>query len=102
MGEANTALRGKEAECNKLTEEQDRLVAQLVEQARVGTVTGLVGAAGGLGGYFPPLVMGAVHQTTNTYTLGFVLLAVVALGASVYTAVAFRERKDAPTARGTV
>ena len=78
------------------------LVAQLVEQARVGTVTGLVGAAGGLGGYFPPLVMGAVHQTTNTYTLGFVLLAVVALGAAVYTAVAFRERKDAPTARGTV
>ena len=32
LGEANTALRGKEAECSKLTEERDRLVAQLAEQ----------------------------------------------------------------------
>ena len=77
------------------------LVAQLVEPARVGTVTGLVGAAGGLGGYFPPLVMGVVYQTTDAYTFGFVLLAVVALGTAVYTAVAFRERKEAPAARST-
>ena len=33
MGEAKTALRGKEAECSKLTEERDHLVAQLAEQA---------------------------------------------------------------------
>ena len=33
LGEANTALRGKEAECGKLAEERDRLVAQLAEQA---------------------------------------------------------------------
>ena len=31
LGEANTALRGKEAECSKLAEEQDRLVTQLAE-----------------------------------------------------------------------
>lgn len=68
------------------------LVAQLVEPARVGTVTGLVGAAGGLGGYFPPLVMGVVFQASGTYTLGFVLLAAVALGTALYTAVAFRDR----------
>lgn len=68
------------------------LVAQLVEPARVGTVTGLVGAAGGLGGYFPPLVMGVVFQASGAYTLGFVLLAAVALGTAVYTAVAFRDR----------
>jgi NNP family nitrate/nitrite transporter-like MFS transporter len=41
---------------------------------RVGSVTGVVGAAGGLGGFFPPLVLGAVG-----YTLGFVLMAAVAL-----------------------
>ena len=41
----------------------------------VGAVTGLVGAAGGLGGFFPPLVCGAVRQTTGHFTLGFVLLA---------------------------
>jgi MFS transporter, NNP family, nitrate/nitrite transporter len=43
-------------------------------------VTGVVGAAGGLGGFFPPLVMGVVHETTGGYFLGFALLAVVAAG----------------------
>ena len=33
LGESNTALRGKEAECSKLAEEPDRLVTQLAEQA---------------------------------------------------------------------
>lgn len=40
----------------------------------VGAVTGLVGAAGGLGGFFPPLLLGAVRQATGTFTLGFALL----------------------------
>jgi NNP family nitrate/nitrite transporter-like MFS transporter len=44
----------------------------------VGTVTGVVGAAGGLGGFFPPLVMALVKSITGTYTIGFVLLAAVA------------------------
>ncbi|MEC3893676.1 MFS transporter [Nocardiopsis sp. LDBS1602] len=66
------------------------LVAKLVEPSRVGTVTGLVGAAGGLGGYFPPLLMGVVYQATGAYTLGFVLLALVALLVALYTTRAFR------------
>ena len=41
----------------------------------VGVVTGVVGAAGGLGGFFPPLVMGLVKTAFGTYTLGFLLLA---------------------------
>lgn len=45
---------------------------------RVGAVTGVVGAAGGLGGFFPPLVMGAVKTATGGYALGFVLLGAVA------------------------
>jgi NNP family nitrate/nitrite transporter-like MFS transporter len=45
----------------------------------VGAVTGVVGAAGGLGGFFPPLVMAAVKSATGGYGLGFVLLAAVAL-----------------------
>jgi len=44
-----------------------------------GTVTGLVGAAGGLGGFFPPLVLGMIRGRTGSYTLGFVLLACFAL-----------------------
>ncbi|MFE0156115.1 nitrate/nitrite transporter [Nonomuraea sp. NPDC059007] len=61
------------------------LVAKLVEASRVGTVTGLVGAAGGLGGYFPPLVMGAVYTATGAYTIGYLLLALTALTALLYT-----------------
>jgi MFS transporter, NNP family, nitrate/nitrite transporter len=45
----------------------------------VGSVTGLVGAAGGLGGFFPPLLLGAVRQVTGAYTLGFVFLGIFAL-----------------------
>jgi NNP family nitrate/nitrite transporter-like MFS transporter len=44
----------------------------------VGTVTGVVGAAGGLGGFFPPLVMAVVKSIWGSYTIGFVLLAAVA------------------------
>lgn len=57
-------------------------VFKLVPQyfpASVGTVTGLVGAAGGLGGFFPPLVVGALRQATGSFSPGFVLLGLFAL-----------------------
>jgi MFS transporter, NNP family, nitrate/nitrite transporter len=50
---------------------------------RVGAVTGVVGAAGGLGGFFPPLVMGIVKSATGGYALGFVLMALVAVACLV-------------------
>ncbi len=43
----------------------------------VGAVTGVVGAAGGLGGFFPPIVMGIVKTYTDSYSLGFALMGVV-------------------------
>ncbi|MGV1047717.1 MAG: MFS transporter [Solirubrobacterales bacterium] len=46
----------------------------------VGAATGIVGAAGGLGGFFPPLVMGVVKDATGEFVLGFVFLVVFALG----------------------
>jgi MFS transporter, NNP family, nitrate/nitrite transporter len=49
----------------------------------VGSVTGLVGAAGGLGGFFPPLVMGVVKTATGGYAVGFLLMAAVALACLV-------------------
>jgi MFS transporter, NNP family, nitrate/nitrite transporter len=55
-----------------------KLVPEYFPQS-VGAVTGLVGAAGGLGGFFPPLVLGAIRQATGTFTLGFVFLAVFAM-----------------------
>jgi NNP family nitrate/nitrite transporter-like MFS transporter len=39
-----------------------------------GSVTGIVGAAGGLGGFFPPLVLGVVKDATGTFTMAFVFL----------------------------
>ncbi len=46
---------------------------------QVGAVTGVVSAAGGLGGFFPPLVMAVVNSATGGYGLGFVLMALVAV-----------------------
>ena len=45
----------------------------------VGSVTGLVGAAGGLGGFFPPLLLGFIRERTGSYMLGFVSLAIFSL-----------------------
>jgi NNP family nitrate/nitrite transporter-like MFS transporter len=47
--------------------------------SEAGVVTGLVGAAGGLGGFFPPLVMGFVKDVTGAYAIGFMLLSEFAL-----------------------
>ncbi|MDR7186893.1 MULTISPECIES: nitrate/nitrite transporter [Microbacterium] len=72
-------------------------VAQRAPAERVGTVTGIVGAAGGLGGYFPPLVMGATYNAeAHSYTIGLSLLcltALVALGFVIF--LARRERRAA-------
>ncbi len=44
-----------------------------------GTVTGLVGALGGLGGFFPPLLLGAFRDGLGVIWPGFVLLSATAL-----------------------
>jgi NNP family nitrate/nitrite transporter-like MFS transporter len=61
------------------------LVAQTSEPSVVGSVTGFVGAAGGLGGFVPPLVMAAIHAGSGSYSLGIVLLLLATLGAVVVT-----------------
>ena len=61
------------------------LVARVAPPDKVGSVTGIVGAAGGLGGFFPPLVMGIVYGAFGNYRLGFALLALTALAAALYT-----------------
>jgi MFS transporter, NNP family, nitrate/nitrite transporter len=59
----------------------------------VGSVTGLVGAAGGLGGFFPPLVLGLVKQQTGSFLAGFIMLSVFCL---VCLAVLIAGRKQSP------
>ena len=43
-----------------------------------GTVTGLVGALGGLGGFFPPLLLGVFRDRLGVIWPGFVLLSAIA------------------------
>jgi NNP family nitrate/nitrite transporter-like MFS transporter len=73
------------------------LVALVTDPARVGGVTGLVGAAGGLGGFVPPLVMGYIYGRTDSYAIGLVLLAVTAALTLVLTLTVVRR-----TAAGAV
>ncbi|MFD3702013.1 MFS transporter [Nocardia sp. NPDC058658] len=63
-------------------------VARRTPTSSVGSVTGIVSAAGGLGGYFPPLIMGLTYnEASHSYTVGLLLLAATALAALVYTVV---------------
>ena len=73
-------------------------VAAMAPRERVGSVSGLVGAAGGLGGFFPPLVMGATYdEADHSYTIGLVLLCATASLALLYTL--FGVRKPAAARR---
>ncbi len=44
----------------------------------VGAITGLVGAAGGMGGFFPPIVLGYCKDHMGSYSPGFYFLAMFA------------------------
>ncbi|GAB05142.1 MFS transporter [Gordonia amarae] len=68
-------------------------VAQVAPAARVGSVTGIVGAAGGLGGFFPPIVMGATYDAdAHSYTVGLALLSAFAVAAALITAFVIRKQ----------
>ncbi|ODP28167.1 Nitrate transporter [Paenibacillus nuruki] len=57
-------------------------VFQLVPQRfgnEIGLMTGIVGAAGGLGGYALPLILGNLYKATGSYTLGFIMLSIIVL-----------------------
>ncbi|AFC27705.1 MFS transporter [Paenibacillus mucilaginosus] len=49
-----------------------------IAPGHTGAVTGVVGAAGGVGGFFPPIVLGLLRDSGGTYMPGFVLLALFA------------------------
>lgn len=50
---------------------------------QAGVVNGIVSAMGGLGGFFPPLVLTAVHNITGQYSIAFMALSEVALACLV-------------------
>jgi NNP family nitrate/nitrite transporter-like MFS transporter len=71
-----------------------KLVAQYFPK-NTGLITGIAGCAGGLGGFFPPLVLGLVKGATGTYVLGFILLA--AFAALCFFVLFRMQRSPAPT-----
>ena len=61
-------------------------VFQMVPQRfpeRMGLVTGLVGAAGGLGGFFLPPLLGMIKDASGSYAAGMLLCAMVFGGGAV-------------------
>jgi NNP family nitrate/nitrite transporter-like MFS transporter len=64
--------------------------------AQAGTVTGLVGAVGGLGGFFPPLLLGFSHDHFGVVWPAFVLLATTALALYVLARRVLVPRDPAP------
>lgn len=62
---------------------------------QIGLASGVIGAAGGLGGFCLPLVLGGLKDVTGTYATGFLVIAAgaVAAGASAVV-VKVRQRVD--------
>lgn len=55
------------------------VIGHRCDEKNIGAVTGIVGAIGGLGGYFPPLIMGASYQLFQSYAAALLMLAIVSL-----------------------
>jgi NNP family nitrate/nitrite transporter-like MFS transporter len=45
----------------------------------IGLITGIVGAAGGVGGYFLPKILGNIKQATGSYSTGFLIVCGISL-----------------------
>ncbi|HEX7209404.1 MAG TPA: MFS transporter, partial [Propionibacteriaceae bacterium] len=59
-------------------------------------ITGIVGAAGGLGGFFPALVMGATYnEAAHSYTIGLGLLTITAGAGLAFTLFGIRRKSPA-------
>lgn len=66
-------------------------VFQLVPQRfqeEIGMITGIVGAAGGVGGFFVPNILGTLKQMTGTYSTGFMVYAGIGAAALLVLALA--------------
>ncbi|KIL51225.1 nitrate/nitrite transporter [Jeotgalibacillus alimentarius] len=62
-------------------------------QKQAGIVNGIVSMMGGLGGFFPPLILSMVYGLTGQYAIGFMLLSQVALASLVLVVWMFYQNK---------
>jgi NNP family nitrate/nitrite transporter-like MFS transporter len=80
-------------------------VFQLVPQRfprEIGVITGIVGAAGGMGGFFLPNLLGILRQSTGSFAGGFWVLAVVGVTCAFVLAWVSRGWQGAFVARGGI
>jgi NNP family nitrate/nitrite transporter-like MFS transporter len=78
-------------------------VFQLVPQRfprDIGVLTGIVGAAGGVGGFFLPNVLGGLKKWTDTFAGGFLTFAVVGFGCAALLSVVGRTWEGTFVGRG--
>lgn len=66
-----------------------------VSPNNTGAVTGIISAVGGIGGFFPPLVMGLLKGITGSYSSGFILLAFFALACLLVHTFLYQNRGSA-------
>lgn len=50
---------------------------------QAGTANGIVSMMGGLGGFFPPLLLATIHSMTGSYSIGFMAFSQVALASLI-------------------
>lgn len=77
-----------------------QLVPQRFQQ-EIGMITGIVGAAGGVGGFFVPNILGTLKQITGTYATGFMVYAGIGVAALLVLAIAQLSWRKAWSSKGT-
>jgi NNP family nitrate/nitrite transporter-like MFS transporter len=68
------------------------MVGKLAKPEVMGSVTGIVGAAGGFGGFLPPLILGFTYQRMHSYSLALVLLSAAAFVVLIYIHRRFKDK----------
>ncbi len=56
-------------------------------KGRTGLMTGIIGAAGGIGGFYLPVIMGIAKESTGSYQMGFATFGLISAAALVLVVV---------------
>lgn len=60
-------------------------------KGKIGVMTGIIGAAGGIGGFYLPVIMGIAMEKTGSYQVGFATFGVLAAAAFLLVVVLRRQ-----------
>jgi MFS transporter, NNP family, nitrate/nitrite transporter len=60
-------------------------------RGKTGVMTGIIGAAGGIGGFYLPVIMGIARESTGSYQLGFATFGLLAAAAFILVATLHRQ-----------